>query len=778
MATALATFGSGVPDRAEMSEANLQAILKREIASSIGGDYGTGLTSEHSQALITQREQALRAYYAEPIGNEVEGRSQVIMTDVADVIEWMMPAMLEFLTAPDKVCKFKPVHTVNADVMDDAAALVHHILFDENNGYKLVYDFIHDGLLLKTGVFKVTADDDPVTTKTVKKGLSDEEIDFFEQQPGVEISEDEIDGDERTTTFLVEMRKGKVDIEVLRPESFAVSSLAESEDDKSLMFHVDEISRSDLIEMGMDEDEVYELPKWSGNGFTQQIRRERHQVDNSLLSEAVTTLDRAMEEILVFEIYMNVDYDGDGIAERRKILAAGPDLRVIDNIEIDEEHPFVTWCPFPVPHKFFGQSLADRLYDVQIVHSTLVRQGLDSVYNANINRVVADIDAIDPDDLLTNNLSGVVKMDLTGGAINKTVRDVLMPIANTPVNVSEMIEHIQNVRRDRSGVDPYSQDATTQALSGSASGTAINLLQTSGRKKQEMIARHIADAVAKLCRKILNLAIQHGITAQIEQEDGSIQMIDPSGWSMDMIATVEVGLGYGSRDRELAAATELFGMQMQLAQLQEGPSGPLLEPQHISNAVKRFVRASQLGSASEYVVTEDQEQQIPEHVLTQLREEVTQEIMQSMEMQKAQMDMQKLQAETEGKQLENQSKAELARWQVQLEQARLQNARMQPQLDQERNRINLEREIRTADIDEQKAELEAGIKISEYQTSQTNEAGKLDLERQKAGDDVEADLRDHEIDLEKLDIERQKVNVAKKAAENPAATTTTTKKGQ
>ena len=736
--------------RGPMTESVLRAVLKREIANSIGADYGTTLTSEHSQALIEQREQALQAYFAEPIGNEVEGRSQVVMTDVADAIEWSMPAMMEFFTAPDRICTFKPVRAIHADVMEDAATLVHTILFDECNGYRLLFDFIHDGFLLKTGVFKVTADREPVTTKAVKQNMTDEEVAFYEELEGVELVDDEEDEDGvRTTTFNVTVRKGKVDVQVLRPETFAVSGLAESLDESGILLHVDSMTRSELVEMGFDEDEVYALPRWEGHGFTQQVQRERFQVDSSVVSDEIQTLDQSREEVLVFEIYLKVDYDGDGIAEHRKILAAGSDIDILDNQEIDDDHPFVTWCPFPIPHKFHGLSMADRVWDIQIIHSTLVRLQLDSHYNSNINRVIVDIDAVDPDDVLANNLSGVVKMDMAGGGLDKTVRDVLMPIPNTPVDVLPMLDYLRNIRRERTGIDPFSEDVTAKALGSSASGTAINLMQSSNRKKQEMVARHAADAVSKLCRKILNLAIQHGITVEIQDENGQFREINPSGWSMDMIATVEVGLGYGSRDRELAASTDLFGIQMQLAQLQEGADGPLVKAGNISNTVQRFIRAAQLGRPSDFVVMEDEE---PQPSPEEIREQAIQEVLSSVEMQKVQGEIQLQQAK------------------IELERVKIQNAQLQPELAREQNEVNLQRELRTASIDEQKAELEAGITITESQAKRTDEAGKLDLERQKLAQEEEKARMDHEIDLEKLEIEREKVDVARAAAERPAPT--------
>ena len=48
----------------------------------------------YDDSISTQREKAMEYYYGLPFGNEIEGRSQFISSDVADTIEWIMPSLM------------------------------------------------------------------------------------------------------------------------------------------------------------------------------------------------------------------------------------------------------------------------------------------------------------------------------------------------------------------------------------------------------------------------------------------------------------------------------------------------------------------------------------------------------------------------------------------------------------------------------------------------------------------------------------------------------------
>ena len=66
-----------------MTEDELQNIIQHGITSSVGGLLGSG------SDLSNQRRQAMDYYLQKPYGNEIEGRSQIVTSEVSDVIEWL-----------------------------------------------------------------------------------------------------------------------------------------------------------------------------------------------------------------------------------------------------------------------------------------------------------------------------------------------------------------------------------------------------------------------------------------------------------------------------------------------------------------------------------------------------------------------------------------------------------------------------------------------------------------------------------------------------------------
>src|SRR4029453_18541086 len=75
-----------------------------------------------------------------------------------------------------------------------------------------------------------------------------------------------------------------------------------------------------------------------------------------------------------------VDYDGDGIAERRCIYRIGD--KILKNEECDHV-PMATASPRINTHRWDGMSLADAMMDLQELGSELTRQMLNSAYLAN-----------------------------------------------------------------------------------------------------------------------------------------------------------------------------------------------------------------------------------------------------------------------------------------------------------------------------------------------------------------------------------------------------------
>src|SRR5678816_1432228 len=92
----------------KLTEDELLASVEREEANCIV--HYTSLLSE-------QRRKAMQYYYGQPYGNEIEGRSQVVTTEVKDAVEGILPALMAIFTSSEEIVRFEP-----QNVEDEAAA--------------------------------------------------------------------------------------------------------------------------------------------------------------------------------------------------------------------------------------------------------------------------------------------------------------------------------------------------------------------------------------------------------------------------------------------------------------------------------------------------------------------------------------------------------------------------------------------------------------------------------------------------------------------------------
>ena len=155
--------------------------------------------------------------------------------------------------------------------------------------------------------------------------------------------------------------------------------------------------------MGFSKKIIEDLPVYNDLEYT----TERVALFSNVEQPDDPSLDPSMREIEVYEAYMKVDYDGDGIAELRRIVYAGHEI--LENEETDYV-PFCSLCPIPMPHKFYGHSLADRTTDLQLIKTTITRQILDNLYLSNNARMMVVDGQANLDDLLTVTPGGVVRV--------------------------------------------------------------------------------------------------------------------------------------------------------------------------------------------------------------------------------------------------------------------------------------------------------------------------------------------------------------------------------
>lgn len=132
------------------------------------------LEEEESRAfdseLSEERANALDFYNGEPFGNEVEGRSQVVTRDVAEVIDYATASLERPFLSSDAVVEFTSPDKQLSEVI---TAAVSQEFFQGQDGVRVLHDWIKAGLLEKTGVVKVCVEEQPPVRREITVGVDE-----------------------------------------------------------------------------------------------------------------------------------------------------------------------------------------------------------------------------------------------------------------------------------------------------------------------------------------------------------------------------------------------------------------------------------------------------------------------------------------------------------------------------------------------------------------------------------------------------------------------------
>lgn len=163
-----------------LAEHEIKAILGEHINNSYGY-FETELTDS--------RRKATEYYFGEAFGNEQDGRSQVVSTDVADTIESILPALLRIFTASDNIVKVDPVTEEDVEIAKQATDYLNHIFNKDNEGFTTLYSMFKDALIQKNGIVKVYWDTSESVKQETYEGLSEAEFTMLVDEDGVEVKE-------------------------------------------------------------------------------------------------------------------------------------------------------------------------------------------------------------------------------------------------------------------------------------------------------------------------------------------------------------------------------------------------------------------------------------------------------------------------------------------------------------------------------------------------------------------------------------------------------------
>ena len=557
------------------------------------------------------QKQAFDYYEGKPLGTEVDGRSQIVLPDVQTSIDYMVQSVLRTFTSGDRVVEFEAEDEGQDQAADDATASVDYYFMRKQDGYRVLYDALNDGCLRKLGVMKAVLERRERVTKETFTGPVEALGALPEDVEFESVTENE-DG-----TVTAKLRRVYVETcytgQAVPLREFRFSPRAKHEDTANYIAHIAPITRGELVEMGFDRAQVYDLPRFSDNDLEYY---ESDKLDH--YNEEETS--PAVELVELCEEYARIDVDDDGIAERVKVFRVGGEIlrwqgepqidpmtgeQATDDkgepvfaegelaVEAVDDQPFAVFCPFPRPHHMIGYSLADKVMDIQYLRSMIARQMIDGMAFSNLPRLVVS----------------------ENGSADETLDDILSPIPGAPIRVRDTsaVQALQNSfnvgqsltvlewatgeGEKRTGITSMNQGLDADALNKTATGTAM--MQAAGQQIEEAVARQMAEAFGRLCMKIYRMMRDAGEAFTI-RVDGQPRQVDPSQWPDKMHVRARVGLGTGSKEKRIQARMALY------APMTEAIGQGLAGPEHAFKWMDGIARDTGIGQGDDFMFTPEQ----------------------------------------------------------------------------------------------------------------------------------------------------------------------------
>lgn len=698
---------------AAMDDAKYRAVIRSEIKDAetyAGGD------------LAIDREKALDLYMQEPFGNEVDGRSAVVTPDVRDAVEWALPSILKVFTASPKAVEFEPVGKEDEDAAKQATDYANHVFYVDNDGFMILYTAFKDAFIQRDGYTKTWWHVEPKVKKTRHTGLSvdqvqalleptedGEEVEIAEQREYTQIVIDEMGMPAEMPAYDVKIKRtrqeGRIRIENVPPEEMLFSRNGRTLDSLTLTGHrktmtVQEWER----DFGFDRDR---LIKVSGNARSEVSYNRRRRANASDFGGRTgeAPIDD-LREVTLNHLFIRVDQDGDGVPEMRAIWCDSQVQEIFEDDEV-EDHPFDMACAIPMPHQLVGLGLADLSGDWQLIHSTLMRQGLDNIYQMNNARTLVS-NKVNLDDYLTNRVGGYVRVDSDGADVGMHAT----PMVTSDVGgfVYPMLERVEMLKEASTGVVRMNQGVDTDALrTDTAKGIAM--MQGAGNQRLELMARIFAQTfVRSLFRRMLRLMVNHQDKPRMIRLRNDWVEIDPREWNSEMDLKVNVGLGYDNKEQEAIMAAQVLTTTQGIIAMQGGLSGPLVTAKHAYNAVKGAYEAWGEHNPEDLVMDPDspeaqqlaqQAAQKPDPELVKIQEEGKAKVaIAEMQTQAdAQADQMKMQGDMQAAQMKAANDMQIERY----------KADLQMQLEREKAQLDAQTKLQIAQINAQAATEQARL---------------------------------------------------------------------
>jgi plasmid stability protein len=574
------------PSTSRYSDDELLRYVGEERKRSVGfGESGD------SGELTAARQKALN--YAKGVMDDVvaaENRSAVVDTAVADAIETVLPDIMEVFVGGDDIASFMPMGEHDEAAAQEESDYVRHVVMEENPGFLILYTAFKDALLTRTGIFHWWAEDeDRSETKAKASAEQAPMLQAVAEQLGQPLEAEE--QDDGSVALVSRSKRLKVCVRAFPSEDFGVAPDTVNLPDATYCVVRDRPRVQDLIARGIDAEKARDLPSYA-------LRNDAVEHARDKAGESQQTADDPHGDLRTVEIrchYIRLA-DDDGDLAIWRVVTDAEETTLLEKEQVDHI-PFAAVTPYMTPHRFYGESVADKLIEVQKINTTLLRMLLDSGYFALNQRMTVDINKATEftiSDLLANQPGHPIRVQGDGA---------VLPVSAGALNfgVLDAMEYVATIAERRSGIVRNAQGLNPDTLHDTAQG-AMTLIMAA-QKRVRLICRIFAETGVKdlflgVHRMLRTSYTEEHAPASAKLRD-SWKQVQPGDWGERNAMSVHVGVGSAGKEHDLMVAGQRLQMQQQAAML-PGAMGTLIDKPNIHQAFMAWERAAGSKNPDQY----------------------------------------------------------------------------------------------------------------------------------------------------------------------------------
>jgi hypothetical protein len=526
-------------------------------------------------------------------------QSDFVSHDLWSLIQWAIPSLMNSFFNGGEAIAIVGRSGEDVEKAEVFKSLIDFQVMVQNSGFLVMWDWFTNAFVYNLGAVKVS-------WKREEEMIEEymEQVDISKMmalmQSGAQVIEqgppDPMSGGLSYVRYVVpRVKTNQPRLEALRVTELRWSPEARSLDDANFvaqrkLVSADHLRKNSVSRGGMYDDAAVEYVIDKGRSDGIKVTDLESALNDELTNIINDTDNPARQLYELYECYVKVDIDGDGILEDAIVSIVGSEL-----LRVEENPwgrvPIFTISPIRDTDKVVASlSFAEIVGELQDLKTAIIRQLVVNTANTNNQRFFVDEGKI----VLSDLIEGKQYVRVIGGT---DPRMAVLPYPQAGIGpwTLPLLESMEAMIEEWTGKTRYNQGLDGKSLNKTATG--ITLLTEASEQRMDYIIRVCAETgVSQMMRFLVQLDQMYVDQAQVVRVSNKYLEITPDDIKGEFDIDINTEAGIGKRKQNIQnlqfylSAIAPFGMQI-----------GAVTPAEWAKAAQKLLLESGIRNASDYV---------------------------------------------------------------------------------------------------------------------------------------------------------------------------------